>query len=257
MEIKNPLLMQGFTLSKVAPLTTGPRETFNLEQFRGKIVGVDFLPDGQFTDDFSNQSINLSIGGQQIDRNGSLLNYAGFFLNPNSRQDLPIRVNANGGQTLSAQLTNGNAAVTIGGQVVVFYENPYDSGPLDFAFEMGSRLTLKRQTFRFTIGANSQQTPNEGQFTIAKGYGNCIGISVKPEETNLATSNVRLSFFDLFLTGAEYYKNVELYWFLNQVNRPFGIFPVNLPPTSTNRLSVNNLLNGDAVTVIVTCYFAG
>ena len=251
--------MQGLDLDAVAVSTVGNNQHFDLEQQRGDIIGVDFVPfDHQLVgSDLTGKQIEVAVGGQQIIKNGAFIEYYGNSGTSLERKELPVPILQHGGQTLTARITNNNAGQIAEGQLAVFYENPYDTGNLNFDVNYPDSLTLKKETFIFNMAAGSTTIGNAGQFTIARGYGNVIGIQVQPTSTLVPVVDTRLCKFDLKLNGVEYMKNVMLFWFQNQVIRRFGIFPVNLAPSSTNQLMIDNSANGDAVEIAVTLFFKG
>jgi len=258
-DIKHPLLMQGLDLATVLASSIGTNQHFDLEQQRGDLIGVDFVPfDHQFVgSDLTGKQIDVTVGGQQIIRNGAFIEYYGNSGTSLERKELPVPIKQHGGQTLTARITNNNAGQPAQGQLAVFYENPYDTGDLNFDVNYTDSLTLKKETFIFNMAAGASTVGNGGQFTVARGYGNVVGIQVQPTSTLVPIVDTRLCKFDLKLNGVEYMKNVVLFWFQNQVIRRFGIFPVDMYPSSTNQLIIDNSANGDAVEIAVTLFFKG
>jgi hypothetical protein len=198
-----PLLMQGFTIQRVAllplPFLTDSK-LFKITQDRGVVVGLDYvafnllmMSNFVIEDEWNDCLVSLKGGGQDLLVNCLLERYD-YSLDLGEDEEQLIHTRFTGGQTLESKLVIAAASLStspnISAQLIAYYSTKrLEEWKKTLTFPAGTGL--KRQDFSFDIPATLDLSfADTGELT--KNQGPIIGVSILCQSAEIFNWNVSL-----------------------------------------------------------------
>lgn len=244
-----PLLAQGVNMAGAAATIAGAaisRVQGNVSKGRGNVKMIDCVNNqAPLTSNLA--LVTLSLGGQILVQDARMTE---FTLDGFAGSYQPYLCDVGEGQTFQSTLDNTNGPVAVGGALHFFYENPFDN-PEHWKRFTDRALTLKSRTFSASAAAGA--TTENPQFTVPSQYGDVIGVQLVNDSATRATGLT--AFITVKVNGVNIFENVSGALGDPSVARPYLIFPVEIPETSTMQITINNAFGAATNTTALRLYF--
>lgn len=242
---KDPLLLQGFRMSKTAAnVAAGQVVTgyATIQQQRGNVKYLDVMS-------MIAPGATGNIGSLiSIDTGGNILlqNIPASMYNPNaySKYYNLTCVDIEEGQTVNWTFDNSASANANNACMHLYYENPYLLDA-DFLSKFDEKARgLKERVYSFTAAAASK-VQGTGKLQLPSDQGNIIGFQIFAENVAGTKADVYNAFITVLINGTQVVEDACLGIGYAETSRPYMRFPIFCEKSGTFELQVDN---GDSAT---------